>query len=167
MIHLHYFHQKRGYTCGPASMKMIFDFFGLRIGEEKLKKLLKANKKIGTKHLPLIKLALKNGFYCFVHNNSLLNDVKSLVDRDLPVIVHYIEPLTNEEHYSVIIGYKRNKIIMNDPWAGKNFKIKISDFEQRWHGEGNKKWMMAISRKPFDVGKQYFPKSTFIQLSKK
>lgn len=158
MIHLHYFHQRTGYTCGPAAMKMVFDFFGIKVGEKKLKRLLRSNKNKGTTHKRLIAIALKNGFYCYVHNNSLIHDIKSFIDRDLPVIVHYVEPEDNEEHYSVVIGYKRNKLVMNDPWAGKHFKIKISDFEKRWHGVKKKRWIMVISKKPFDIGKQFIPK---------
>jgi len=157
MIKIPYFHQKSDYTCGPASLRMIFGFFGLKTNEEELKKSLRPNKKIGTKHGALIKVARKKGFYCYIHKKANLHQLRNFIDQRFPVIVNYIEPKTNEKHYSVIIGYNKKKIIMNDPWIGKNFKIKNKEFEKRWHGEHNKKWIMIISRKKFDTGKQYYP----------
>ena len=37
MIKLPYFHQKKDYTCGPASLRMVFNFFGLKTNEEEVK----------------------------------------------------------------------------------------------------------------------------------
>jgi len=158
MISLHYFHQRKSYTCGPASLKMVFDFFGLKTSEEKLKKYLKSNKEKGTKHKALINAVIRNGFYCYVHNHSSLSQIKGFIEKDLPVIIHYIEPDSNEEHYSVVVGVHGRKIIMNDPWMGKRFKLKEKEFERRWHGEKNYGWLMVLSRKKFDLGKQYNPK---------
>jgi len=157
MIKLPYFHQKKDYTCGPASLRMVFNFFGLKTNEEELKKSLRPNKRIGTKHGALIKVARKKGFYCYIHKKANLHQLRNFIDQGFPVIVNYIEPESNEKHYSVVIGYNKKKIIMNDPWIGKNFKIKDKEFEKRWHGEHNKKWIMIISRKKFDTGKQYYP----------
>lgn len=158
MIKLPFFHQKSEYTCGPASLRMVFDFFGLKTKEDELKKLLKPNKIIGTKHKALIKIAQKKGFYCYVHEKANLSQLKNFLDRGFPVIVNYVEPDSNEKHYSVVIGYNKSKIIMNDPWIGEKFKINLKDFEKRWHGRKNKRWLMTISKQKFDIGKQYYPK---------
>lgn len=160
MINLKFFWQKEEYTCGPAALRMVFDFFGKRFSEEKLKKDLKTNKKIGTKHNALIKEARKNGFYCFVHENSSISNLKYFIERGFPVIVHYVEPSLNEGHYAIVIGFTSNKLILNDSINGKKFKIKINEFEKRWHPEKNfsqKRWMMIISKNKFNLGRQYNP----------
>lgn len=157
MIKIPFFHQETGYTCGPASMKMVFDFFGLKISEKELKKKLKSNKEVGTNHEYLIKTAVKNGFYCYVHKNATINQIKDFLDEGLPVIVHYMEPSSDEEHYSVIVEIKGRKIIMNDPWNGKRFKLSEKDFTGRWHGKSRRGWLMVLSKKNFDLGKQYNP----------
>ena len=107
---------------------MVFDFFDVHLKEKELKKELKTNKKRGTNHEHLIKKALKEGFYCYVHDNSSISQIKHFIEIGLPVIVHYIEPSSNDGHYSVVVGCKRNKLIMNDPWNGKNYKIKLKTF---------------------------------------
>jgi len=68
---------------------------------------LKTNEKVGTKHNALIKEARKNKFYCFVHENSSLNNLKYFIEKGFPVIVHYIEPSGNIEHYAVVIGFNK------------------------------------------------------------
>jgi ABC-type bacteriocin/lantibiotic exporter with double-glycine peptidase domain len=161
MIEVPYYHQKKEYTCGPAVLKMVFDFFDVHLKEEKLKKEMRTSKKRGTKHERLIKTALREGFYCYVHDNSSISQIKHFVEVGFPVIVHYIEPSSNDGHYSVVVGYKRNKLIMNDPWNGENYKIKLKEFEKRWHSQENskqKRWIIVLSKNKFNLGRQYSPK---------
>jgi len=160
MINLKFFWQKKEYTCGPAALRMVFDFFGKKFSEEKLTKKLKSNKKIGTSHQALIQEVRKEGFYCFVHENSSLNNLKDFIEKGFPIIIHYLDLSDNVEHYSVVIGFNKKEIILNDSCNGKKFAVKISDFEKRWHSEKNnykKKWMMVISKNKFNLGRQYDP----------
>lgn len=155
-----YFKQRASYTCGPASIKMVFRFFGLKLNDEELVRSLKATKSNGTRHMALINLARKKGFYCFVHENSSLNTIKHFVDIDLPVIINYIEPSEDEGHYAVVTGYKKGRLIIHDPWNGKHFSLSYGDFQKRWKSKyesGSKRWILVLSKKPFNIGKQYFP----------
>ncbi len=157
-IRVPYFSQKKGYTCGPASLEMVLKFFGVSVVQDRLEKVEKT-KKDGTSHGGLIDAARKYGFYCFVDKNSSISMIKHFVGVGLPVIVNYIEPSDDEGHYSVVVGYNEKKVIMNDPWNGKNFEMSWSDFESRWHGQKPKspKWLMVLSKKEFDLGRQYSP----------
>jgi ABC-type bacteriocin/lantibiotic exporter with double-glycine peptidase domain len=153
-IEVPYFKQKKNHTCGPASIKMVFRFFGLHAREAELARVMKT-KKEGTEHSGLIMIARKNGFYCYVHENASLNQVKHFIDLGLPVIVNYLEPDSEEGHYAVVVGYGLRRIVLNDPWNGKEFKIFLKDFEIRWNER--KRWMFVLSKKEFNVGKQYKP----------
>ena len=130
-INVPYNKQKTEYTCGPSSLKMLFKFFGENISENRISKQTKT-KQSGTSHKNLINTARKHNFYCYVHENSSIHQIKHFIDKNLPVIVNYIEPFDNEGHYSVIIGYDKTKIILNDPWDGKNFKLPFVEFKGRW-----------------------------------
>ncbi|MEM3113400.1 MAG: cysteine peptidase family C39 domain-containing protein [Candidatus Pacearchaeota archaeon] len=160
MLKLKYYSQDRTYTCGPTCLKMVFEFFGKKIREGKLVKLTKT-KKSGTSHRNMIKVSRRHGFYCYVHNDASLNQVRHFIDLKLPVIVNFTEPDGNEGHYAVVIGYKHGKIIMNDPWNGKNFKMNSSEFKRRWYDYHKHhkytNWLLVLSRKQFNIGKQYFP----------
>ena len=139
---------------------MVFKFFGKNLTEKELTKVAKTTKN-GTTHQNIINTTRKAGFYCLAHENSTLNELRAFIDKGLPAIVNYTEPDTNEGHYAVIIGYTKNKLIMNDPWNGKNFKIKNRDFLSRWHDRNKSDhynhWFLIISKKKFDLGKQYNP----------
>lgn len=155
-----FYRQNDDFTCGPAVMKMVFSFLGKTKKINSLAETLHTTK-IGTCHLSLIEEARREGFFCYVNNNSTIHEVRHFINLGLPVVVNYNEPSTNDGHYAVVVGYDRNKIIMNDPWNGKNFKISENEFILRWHdrfnGHASKKWIMVVSKKDFNLGKQYLP----------
>lgn len=158
-----FYKQDTDHTCGPASLQMVFSFFGYFKSEKKLSLEVRANHKDGTKHDAMIEIARKEGFYCYVNNDSSWDEIKRFITEGLPAIIHFAEPQTDEEHYAVVIGFEKSEIILNDPWNGKNFKMKKKEFLPRWRGsQGNrqyKKWIMIISNNDFKLGKQYFPVS--------
>lgn len=160
MLRVPFFGQQKEYTCGPASLGMVFGFFGLRTSETSLARLAKTTRE-GTSHLHLIDAARKKGFYCFVHEAATVNQIKHFVDIGEPVIVNYVEPSTEEGHYAVIVGYTKHSLIFNDPWNGKRFKMSVKEFIRRWHDchEGHKyrRWILVLSKNKFELGKQYYP----------
>ena len=161
MLKVRYYPQDNLYSCGPICLKMVFEFYGKKISKENLSKLTRT-KKSGTSHNNMIKVSLKEGFYCYVHNDSSLNQLKHFIDLGLPVIVNFTEPDGNEGHYAVVIGHNNRKIIMHDPWNGSHFKLKEKDFEKRWYDYHKKhkytRWLLVLSKDKFNLGKQYGPK---------
>jgi predicted double-glycine peptidase len=140
---------------------MVFLYFGLRVSEKKLIEEMKTNPKIGTTHGKLIEAVTKRGLYCYVNEHSILQEIEFLLHCKAPVIIHYIEPSEDIGHYSVVKEMTPTDLILHDPWNGKNFEITHDDFVVRWKGEKDNysfKWLMAVSRDPFPLGKQYKPK---------
>ena len=146
-----FFKQHTDYTCGPACMKMVMKYFGKEFTEEHLKKLMKTKKKDGTEHSALVNCTEKKGFNYRVHKNSTINQIKYYIDKELPVIINFIAPDGNG-HYAVVTEYKKDKLILNDPYYGKKTEIKNNDLEKKWHSEGKKtkRWMIVLSKKDFD-----------------
>lgn len=157
-----FYRQSNEFTCGPASLQMIFSFLGKFKKQDNLTRVLHTTK-TGTCHSSLIEEARGEDFFCYVNNNSTIHEIRHFINLGLPVVVNYNEPSTNDGHYAVVVGYDRNKIILNDPWNGKNFKMHENEFILRWHDCLNKhtckKWIMVVSKKDFHLGKQYFPYS--------
>ncbi len=56
-----YFRQKRDYSCGPASLRMILSCFDLEIDEEKLIELCGTNR-LGTSRFQIVEAATKLKF---------------------------------------------------------------------------------------------------------
>ncbi len=157
------FHEQvTDYTCGPATLQMVFEYLGKPETQKHLARLLKTDPATGTSHLEMIREAEKGGFYCYVNKGSSLQEIQYFLSRKLPVIVHFIEPSGEEGHYSVITGMKNRELILDDPWNGKNIKMSMKDFGERWHDERNhsKQWMMVLSNEDFGLGKQYLPEDS-------
>lgn len=160
-IQIPFYRQNREYTCGPASLQMVFSFFGKYKKQDNLTRKLRTTKKDGTYHSGLIREARKENFFCYINNKSTIHEIRHYINLGLPAIINYNEPFSNTGHYAVVVGYDKNRIILNDPWNGKNYKISEHEFVSRWHDCLNKhtckKWVMIISKKDFNLGKQYFP----------
>jgi predicted double-glycine peptidase len=157
-----FFKQDTDYTCGPAALQMAFLFLGTFTSEKKLAKVARTNSEIGTTHRGMIDTALKQKFYCYVNKNSTINEIRHFVRLSFPVIIDYTEPSSDTGHYAIISGYQDRHVILNDPWNGEGFKLSEAEFVSRWYDnhDGNNpcaSWMMALSKEPFNLGKQYSP----------
>lgn len=160
-INIPFYKQDTAYTCGPAALQMAFSLLGKFKSEKALAQEAGTNKN-GTTHQGMIDTALGEKFYCYVNEGSSLEEVKYFIHCGLPVIVDYTEPSGEEGHYAVVSGYQDGRIILNDPWNGKDFKLAEKEFITRWHdchphNHVCKRWMLVLARKPFDLGKQYIP----------
>lgn len=155
-----YYHQKTEYTCGPASLKMVLSYFHVVHSEKYLSRRLRTNKDIGSRHLMMRKAAVKQGFYCYVNDEALWEELEYFIRRKLPVIVNYVESDTNESHYAVVSGVSPKRIILADPWLGKDFRLSKLSFLKRWHSQNNdhRHWLMVISLEDIRLGKQYLSK---------
>jgi len=159
-ISVPFYKQDTGYTCGPTSLQMVFSFFGSFMSEADLADLAETNEIIGTDHHNMIEVARLGGFYCYVNDTSSLLEVESFIDRGFPVIVDFVEPVTEEAHYAVVVGFSKGSIVLNDPANGKDFKLSEDDFSLRWHDGTTRsvRWMMVLSKSDFEIGRQYGPK---------
>ena len=154
-----FFKQDTRYSCGPTALEMMMAYFKVRLGEEKLGRRLKVTKRYGTRNGKLIDAARKAGFYVYVNDEATIEEVRFFLRQRLPVLVNFLEPYNNEGHFTVITGLEEEQIIMNDPWNGKGFKMKIRDFVRRWESEDrrHKKWMMVIAKDDFRLGREFGP----------
>jgi len=156
-----YYKQKEEWTCGPASLQMAMSFLGEFRTQEELAKLLKLEENGWTGNDDMVRAAQKAGFYCYVAKETTVEEIKYFISLGYPVIVNYIEPKGQEGHFSVVHGYGwfTKKIIMHDPYHGKNIKWSEKKFLNWWRSgfESHTRWMMVLSKTPFTLGKQVEP----------
>jgi ABC-type bacteriocin/lantibiotic exporter with double-glycine peptidase domain len=157
-----FYKQKTLYYCGPACLQMIFHFYGVKKKQDVLAREAKTKEKTGTPHKNMVKTILKNKFYCYVNNESTLHEVRHFIDLGIPVIVNYVEISSNDIHYAVIVGYKKDFLILNDPWNGKNLRLTDNFFKARWFDYYKhhiyEQGIIAISPKKINIGKLHIPK---------
>ena len=129
MIKLKPFQQSTGY-CGPAVLKMILDFYGVKKTEKELVKLSGATREHGVEAPALLRAAKKLGFKGFIKDFSSLEDIKKYIHKNIPVIVDWFS--VDDGHYSVVVGMDKKFIYLNDPELGRVRKLELKVFKRVW-----------------------------------
>ena len=126
--------------CGPASLKMVFDYYGIEKSELELAKLAGTTDDLGTDDQGIKKAAEELGFKVEIKNNSTFKDIQGWLDKKVPVIVNwftrgradYEDSEVADEHYSVVVRLDQEFIYIQDPEIGKLRKIEKEDFMKVW-----------------------------------
>ena len=143
-----YYRQSTDYNCAPATLKMALEYVGINKSEKELAKELKTTPEEGTDYRNIINFVKKSGLFFYEKSNSTLEELENLIRNNYPVIVSFVEPIHEEDHFALVVGIEDCEVILNDPWNGEGFKILKGDFEERWHDAENKprRWMMVIAK---------------------
>jgi len=143
--------------CGPASLKMVLAYYGLEKTEEELAKLCNTDSGLGTSDEGIKRAAETLGFKVEIKNNSTFDDIRSWLDKKVPVIVNwftrgridYPDSEVPDGHLSVVVGLDEEYIYLQDPEIGNLRKITRDDFMKVWFdftGEYINSWDEMIIR---------------------
>jgi len=116
MINLKPFRQTPG-LCGPVSLKMVLDYYGVSVSEDKIAKIAGATKEKGTSAAGLVKAAKYFGFQVFLKEKGSLDDISYFIKRKIPVIVDWF--FRDDGHYSVVVDINKKNIVLMDPTLRK------------------------------------------------
>ena len=130
MIKIKPFRQTPGY-CGPASLKMVLDYYGVFVSEAEIAKAAGTTQNKGTAYLGLVAAAKHFGFNAFFKKNSKLSDLEDLVKKGNPPIIAWFSK--DDGHYSVVANMNKKEIFLMDPELdiGKR-KMSREDFFRVW-----------------------------------
>lgn len=146
---LPYARQLNDYYCGPAVVHMMLQVGGITKGQHHLSRKLKTHPKSGTSPTSMMRVFREHGFRVSSRRAASLVQVKRELDKNTPVIILYIEPSSDEGHYSIITKLDHRTVTMHDPWNGHNFRVTRPVFLRRWrsgHGEWRRWMMTAVPR---------------------
>src|SRR3989344_9412902 len=126
--------------CGPASLKMVFDYHGTEKSEEEIAKMCNVDENLGTDDKTLKRVAEELGFKVEIKNNSSFEDIQQWLGKKVPVIVNwftrgradYEDSEVADGHYSVVAGLDDEYIYLQDPEIGKLRKAEKDDFMKVW-----------------------------------
>lgn len=126
--------------CGPASLKIVLEYFGTNKSEDELAGLCKHKKGLGIDDRGIRIAAEKIGFKVKIKNNSSFKDIEKWLKKEVPVIVDwftkgrtdYGDSSTADGHYSVVMGLDDEFIYLQDPELGSMRKIERSSFMRVW-----------------------------------
>jgi ABC-type bacteriocin/lantibiotic exporter with double-glycine peptidase domain len=129
---------------------MILAGYGIRVPLSTLTRRLRTNTRTGTARAALIRVARSYGLSATENRHARIADIRSVLDHGTAPIVLYQEPDGNEGHYAIAVGLERGRIVLNDPWNGRNFRLARSEFVRRWRGSRKNdvgRWLLVVRTK--------------------
>ncbi|MGD0977481.1 MAG: papain-like cysteine protease family protein [Minisyncoccia bacterium] len=133
MLNVKPFRQTAG-MCGPATLKMVLEFFGVEKSEEELAELTHCDPEKGITGEVIVRAAETLGFKGMIKDFAEFEDIKNYLDKKIPVIVDWFSEFENnyDGHYSIVIGLDNDKIILQDPEVGGTREFPLELFKRIW-----------------------------------
>lgn len=135
--------------CGPASLKILFDYYGKTFTEAELGELCNTTIEHGTNHADMIAAVKKLGHEPVVKENATFDDLKEWIDNGVPVIVGWWS--TDDDHYSVVYGLDDKNIHLMDPELDEGRRsMPREEWDKVWYDFESparfrvERWMMAV-----------------------
>ena len=173
-IQVPFHYQIKGYYCGPAALQMVFDYYGANISQYEIADVARTvpyvtytddlrraahfsnlSTSMGNELVENITgyTARKLGYAAFEKGGLTIDDLKSLIDQDFPIIL-LMRWVPNEPygHFRVAVGYNETHIFLHDPWnnikwggeyGGPNLPMNYTFFDEMWDYSGH--WSLFVS----------------------
>ena len=119
-------------TCGPASLRMVFAYYGQIYSEKDIAEVCDHTYELGCKSEDMACAAESMGFDVYIKNNSSIEEVERLINVNVPVIVDWFCGDPPEGHSSVVIGYNDNNLFILDPYLEQMRVVSKADFTRCW-----------------------------------
>jgi hypothetical protein len=139
-----HYYQDTGYWCGPASLEMVYDFYGPDIDQLEIADVARADPSYGaytsdlrrSSHFSKLSTSVGNemagsitgytnrsiGYGAFEQQYLSVNNLVDLIADGYPIVVlQWYDTSYNSGHFRVVIGYVKNgdditQLIVHDPW---------------------------------------------------
>jgi uncharacterized protein len=129
-----------GGYCGPASLKIVLDYYGVQKSEKEFAERCGRDSELGTSDILIKRAAKSYGFNVEIKNKASFTDIQKWLNKEVPVIVNwftrgrkdYDNSNVPDGHYSVVIGLDNKNIYLQDPEIGAVRTIKKNDFLRVW-----------------------------------
>ena len=153
-----------GGFCGPAVIKMVFDFYGINKTEAEVAILSNKDDDLGISDEDIKRTLEGEELKVEIKNFASFEDIKTALDKGAPVIVNwmtrgrydYEEAEVADGHYSVVIGIDEENIFLQDPEVGRMRTIPKEDFIRVWFdftSDHIEKWEDMVIRQMIAVYK--------------
>ena len=139
MLNIFPFKQSDGSRCGPASIKMVLQYYGIDALEEEISQRCSLTYELGCTDFQMKKAIESYGLSCQIINNSSLEEIEYWLKHHMPVIVDWFTPGISPQrgdmpngHSSVVVGIDRDAITLIDPEDGSIRSIQRDEFLRVW-----------------------------------
>lgn len=132
------------FDCGAAATQAILAYYGIDIREDKLMAEMKTNTETGTAVKEIVKMFEKYNLKTIVRQNMTISDIKVHLTEGHPVIVpiqawaldiNTVDWKADKDdgHYLILIGFKEDKILIEDPSLFGRGYLTEYELDARWH----------------------------------
>lgn len=132
--------------CGPATLKMVFDYYGIVKSQLEWARLSGATHNDGVQNEGMFKAIKAVGFAYQLINEASFAEVRKLIAEGQTIIVIWWSE--NWGHYSPVADINGRTITLADPETGKFRRMGLTRFDHFW----------------FDFAKDYQRSATDLQL---
>lgn len=145
-----HFAQDKEYTCGPASLQMVFHYFGKNLTQDEIEIVSETSPTEGTLTHKMAEAASHVGLHAYEKENGTIDELITFIDREIPVILNFMDVPQDSGHFATLVGYADTDLIFHDPWNGPDYLLPRDSFQDIWRSkwEPRKGWLLAISDKP-------------------
>lgn len=119
-------------TCGPASLRMVFAYYGTYLSEKDIAEVCNHTYELGCQGEDMVCAAESLGFNVYLKNNSSISDIERLINAGVPVIVDWFCGDPPEGHSSVVIGIDEKNLYILDPYLEEMRVVSRYDFRRCW-----------------------------------
>ena len=124
-------HRQKPAFCGPASLKMVFGYYGIKKSETELARLCGTDPENGTRAHRMVATAKQCGLQSFFKDNTSLAELRKWVEgKGVPVIVNWFS--VDEGHYSPVVAVTDKTITLMDPELGRARRMTLEKFLGVW-----------------------------------
>ena len=132
------------FDCGVKALQLVMAYYGVEVREDVLIDELKSDNN-GTSIENMIGVAKKYGFEVIAGRGVSLETVKQYIEKGIPVIVllqawaeRYMtledwKTDYDDGHYAIVIGYKDNIVVFEDPSSFRRTWLTEQEYLARWH----------------------------------
>jgi len=123
--------QNKGY-CGPASVKMVLDSYGITKTQREIGEFLGATKEDGCDIPSNLKVFNKLGLWAKYQKDSSLEEVEKFIEHGIHPILYWNRRNLGG-HYSVFAGIDKERVYVADPGNTKRIiSFTRERFLERW-----------------------------------
>ncbi len=130
------FVEQKSDFCGPASLSAVFGYYGKKVDQEEIARVVYSPKLKGALITDLQKYAESLGFKTSLIQGSTL-EIKKYIDRNIPVIilVDLGKFFVSIPHYMVVTGYNKDYFVVHTGYEA-NKKIQEEKLDFMWSKMG-------------------------------
>lgn len=136
MIKVPYHKQDFWFSCFPACIRMLLEYYGIKVKEIDLRKLFGTTPKRGTEWPKVVDKIRKYGVEFVYLRNQKFEKLVGLIKEGVPVVVSVdtlsLGDFSHRAHTMLVVGVFNKKVVIHDPEKGSSIEIDKDKFLKAW-----------------------------------